>query len=199
MHILIGALVGAAFALALVAGAALLTRKKPTLTQVLLAGLGGAVAGAVCSATLGASGLLGATTARQVVAFGVGGASGGSAEQVADNLVEGRDVGEGVLRSAGVGAATGVVSLGTLRGTRHVLTRVAPALVSTNGGGNLATRLLTAPVPGTGTGLLRALEEEPSEDSEDLLPPALLEGPSPLEEPEPPVPLQGGMISAFGF
>lgn len=160
MHILIGAIVGATFAVVLVAGAALITGKKPTLKNLALAALGGAVAGAVTSATLGAGGVVGAGAVKQVVAFSAGGAAGGVSERVADNGLEDRALHDGVVKSAGVGAAAGLISLGTMRGTRHVIGKVSPRLLMSPGGNmNFGMRLLTAPVPGTGAGLVRLHEE----------------------------------------
>jgi hypothetical protein len=161
VHILIGALAGALFAVAVTVGMSLITGRKPTWKQVLLAGLGGAVGGAIGAATLGAGGMAGATIARQAVAFAAGGAGGGASERVADNAIVGRPIGSGVVRATVVGAGTGLVSLGSSKLTSAVLGKVAPNLAArwANGGlaerpATLPARIIAAPVPGTGSGYI---------------------------------------------
>lgn len=163
MHILIGALVGAVFAVGMTVGMSLLTGRKPVWKHVALAALGGAVSGAIASATLGAGGFAAAGLGRQVVGMGLGGAVGGATERVAENAVEGKPLEEGVVRSTVVGAGAGVVSLGVTRGSGLVLARVAPravaaAPVTASGARGFVARVMAAPTPGTGRGFLRGLE-----------------------------------------
>ncbi len=183
MHILIGGLVGGAFALVTVAAAAVIMGRRPTLKNAGLAILGGVVAGAITSATLGASSLVGVTATRQVVAFAAGGAAGGAAEQLADNALSARPLQQGVARASGTGAATGLISLGFVKGSHRVLAKVAPGLLArmgsagravrgaagsgggavgaatapaTGAGGTFASRVLSAPAPGTGGSWVRS-------------------------------------------
>ncbi len=188
MHILLGALVGGTLSLMTVAVVALVTGSRPGWKAVALAVLGGAVAGAVTSATLGASSIVGVGTARQVVAFAAGGAAGGAAEQVTDNAIEGRPLQQGVVRATAAGAGTGLASLGAMRVTRYALGRLSPIvseraarLVSRFRGAprsepTLVGRILSAPAPGTGGSFVRALDEpepkpvEPAPDDGQGLP-----------------------------
>lgn len=162
MHVLIGALVGAAFAVVVTVGMSLLAGKKPRWKHVALAALGGAVAGAVASATLGAGGLAATTLGRQAVGFGLGGAAGGASERVAENALEGRPLHQGVGRATVVGGASGVVSLGVTRAGGAALSRVLPRSTSpaaTSGiSRSLVREVMTAPTPGTGAGFLRGLD-----------------------------------------
>jgi hypothetical protein len=187
MHVLIGALVGAGFAVLLTVGMSLLAGRRPSWKHVALAALGGAVAGAVASATLGAGGLAGTTLARQAVGFGLGGAAGGAGEQVAENALDGRPLGEGVARSTLVGGGAGLVSLGVTRAGGAVVSRVlppAPASASPALGTSrsLLRTVMTAPTPGSGAGVRRGLEareealaaEEPELPAQELpAPPGL--------------------------
>lgn len=162
MHILIGALVGAVFAVGMMVGMSLLTGRKPIWKHVALAALGGAVGGAVASATLGAGGFAGAALGRQVVGMGLGGATGGASERVAENLVDGRPVHEGLARSTAVGGVTGVVGLGVTRTNGAVLARLFPNLAASpavsTGVRGFIRRAMASPTPGTGRGFLRGLE-----------------------------------------
>ncbi len=162
MHILIGAIVGAVFAVGTTVGMALIMGRKPVWKHVALAALGGAVGGAVASATLGAGGFAAASLGRQVVGMGMGGAMGGASERVAENIVEDRPLHEGVARSTIVGAGTGVVSLGMTRASGAAIARFAPRLaaapVAATGPRGVFTRIMAAPTPGTGRGFLRGLE-----------------------------------------
>lgn len=163
MHILIGAVVGAVFAVAVTVGMSLLTGRKPVLKTVLLAALGGAVSGAVASATLGVGGVAAATTGRQVVAFAAGGAVGGGTERAAKNAVEGRPVHEDVLKASLVGGAAGTISLGTTRVSSAVMTKVfGPASVNAANAAarpTLLRRAIEAPTPGTGSGLVNFVDD----------------------------------------
>lgn len=172
MHILFGAVVGAVFAVVMTAGIALLQGKKPNWKHVALAALGGAVAGAVASATLGAGSFAAAGLGRQVVGFGLGGAAGGATEQVGENAFEGRPLHENVGTATVVGAATGVASLGATHAgtaiTSRVLPRVLPNLTArvTSGVNGVAEatptllrRVMAAPTPGTGSGIRRGLDD----------------------------------------
>lgn len=167
MHILIGAAVGAVFAVGMTVAMSLLGGRKPVWKHVALAALGGAVSGAVASATLGAGGFAAASLGRQVVGFGLGGAVGGATERVVENAVDGQPLHEGVGRATAIGGATGLISLGVTRATPVVtkalpfrLPRVgAPVVDETLGAARpLVNRVLTAPTPGTGSGVRRGLE-----------------------------------------
>lgn len=161
MHILVGALVGAVFAIGMTVGMSLLTGKRPVWKHVALAALGGAIGGAVASATLGAGGFAAAGLGRQVVGMGLGGATGGASERVAENVVEDRPLHEGVARSTAVGAATGVVSLGMTRASGAAIARFVPRAapaVTAAGHRGVFARIMAAPTPGTGRGFLRGLE-----------------------------------------
>lgn len=170
MHLLIGALAGALFAAGLTLAMSLLSGRKPDWKHVGLAALGGAVAGFVGAATLGAGGMATATLGRQAVAFGLGGAAGGASEQVADNAIEGRPLERGVARATVVGGAAGVVTLGASRATTAAIGRVAPRLAARVAPGttpdlskpslpSLPVRLITAPTPGTGRGWVRSWQD----------------------------------------
>lgn len=172
MHILFGAVVGALFAVAMTAGIALIQGKKPNWKHVALAALGGAVAGAVASATLGAGSFAAAGLGRQVVGFGLGGAAGGATEQVGENAFEGRPLHENLGTATLVGGATGVVSLGATHAgsalTSRVLPRVLPGLTARVTSGvdgvakvtpSLLRRAMAAPTPGTGAGVRRGLDD----------------------------------------
>ncbi len=128
MHVLIGALFGAVFAVGATAVVAVVAGKRPTAEQLLLAALGGAVAGGFAAATLGAGGAAAAGIGRQVVGFAGGGAAGGTTEQAGRNVLEGRPVHENLDRAAALGAINGSAALGVTRGTvavgRQVFSRV---------------------------------------------------------------------------
>ena len=154
MHVLFGALAGAGFALLAVAAIGLATGKGLSLKSLALAALGGAVAGAITTATLGASSTVGVGVVRQVVSFAAGGAAGGAVERVADNAIEDRPLHDGVVEATAVGGAVGVGSLGASSALRHVGARVFPAL-SRGAPTSTLGKLLGAATPGTGGGLLR--------------------------------------------
>lgn len=118
------------------------------------------MAGAITTATLGASSTVGIGLGRQAVSFAVGGAAGGAAERVADNALEDRDLDDGVLEATAVGGAVGLTSLGTSKVLRHVGTRVFPNL----GRGTPTSavgKLFGASTPGTGGGMLRGAGRVP--------------------------------------
>jgi hypothetical protein len=155
MHILFGALAGAGFAVLAVAAIALISRRRPSLKSLLIAAAGGAVAGAVTTATLGASSAAGVTLGKEVVAFAAGGASGGATERAVNNVVEGRPLGEGVIKSTVLGAGAGVVSLAGGKALQSVLGRIFSRF---GGGGSsgLLGRLFGANTPSTGSNWLRS-------------------------------------------
>lgn len=156
MHILLGTLVGAGFAALTVVAFAMARGKTPVLQHVLLAALGGAVAGAVTTATLGAGGTTAAGLGHEVVAFAIGGGSGGVAERLGENVMEDRDLGDGVVTSAALGAAVGLVSLGAAKGLQTGLSRYTPkAWQSTGPPTTLLRKLLAAKTTGTGGSWLR--------------------------------------------
>lgn len=213
MHILFGAVVGALFAVAMTVGMSLVMGKKPNWKHVALAALGGAVAGAVASATLGAGSFAAAGIGRQVVGFGLGGAAGGASEQVGENVFDGRPLHEGVGRATVIGGATGVVSLGATHAgsalTSKVLPRVLPGVAARLSAGvddvaavtpSLLRRVMAASTPGTGGGFRRGLDAEFDNDRPPAVPdaeapfePALAPGdattvapaPAPLQVPAP--------------
>ena len=201
MHILIGAIVGGAIAAVTIVVAAAVLRRKLTAKNVLLGVLGGVVAGAVTSATLGASSLVGVAAGRQVAAFTLGGAVGGAAERAADNAVEGRDLDDGVAKATAIGAGVGFASLGVLKTSSAAMTRIAPSMVRS--GGSFTSRLLTAPAPGTGGGLVRTWEEDSASDPEDTAvasdaPPTWNPAPAPVATLPPPAQRQG-LSDRLGF
>jgi hypothetical protein len=166
MHVLIGALVGAVFAVGLTVVMGLVTGRRPTWKSIGLAALGGAVSGGIASATLGAGGLAGAPMGRQLVGFGLGGAVGGGTERAAENVVEHRPVTKGVATATVIGGASGLVSLGVTRTGSSLLARVRPTSVPTTSirarllpasllGKDTLRRIVEAPTPGTGSGALQ--------------------------------------------
>ena len=111
MHILIGAVVGGVFAAAVIVTVALVMRRKITAKNLLLGVLGGAIAGAVTTATLGASSLVGVGAVRQVGATHAIGADDAEIDSFArscrapltkhrrrDNLLPGNRRGKGGLK-----------------------------------------------------------------------------------------------------
>jgi len=155
MHVLLAALAGGAFAVLAVSAFALVQGQRPTLKNLLLAGLGGAIAGAVTAATLGASAAAGGVgLTRQAVSFAAGGAAGGATERVADNYVEGRDLDEGVLKSTALGAGVGLASLGATKAVRAVGVRAFPKAF-TGTPTSWFGRLASSYTPGTGGSWLR--------------------------------------------
>ncbi|MGE0712637.1 MAG: hypothetical protein AB7N76_03435 [Planctomycetota bacterium] len=167
MHILAGALAGAAFAVVAVAVVALVTRKPTTAKALLLAALGGAVAGAVTTATLGASSGVAVGLGKEVAAFAMGGAAGGGSERLADNALEGRPLTDHLATSTAVGAGVGLVSLGSGKALRAVGERVFPALtrMADSGSHSFAKKLLGASTPGTGGSWLRGSGRVPGTGS----------------------------------
>jgi len=156
VHILLGTIVGASFAALTVVLFAVARGKTPVAKHVLLAALGGAVAGAVTTATLGAGGTAAAGVGHEVVAFAVGGGSGGAAERLAENAMEGRELGEGLATSAAFGAGVGVLSLGAAKGFQAGATRFIPKRwQSTGPPKTLLKKLLAAKTTGTGGSWLR--------------------------------------------
>lgn len=203
MHILIGALVGAAFAVAVTVGMSLVTGRKPNWKHVALAALGGAVSGAIASATLGAGGLATATLGRQAVGFGVGGAVGGASERVAENALEGRHLEDGVVEATAIGGASGLVSLGVTRGGREVATRFFPRTGAgdvTGASRNVWKEIMTAPTPGTGSGFLRGMDQRrdalaaEAQATQPAAPPVQQAAPV---QAEPPRPAARGAIQAL--
>lgn len=179
MHILLGTIVGAAFAAGTVVLFALARGKSPVMKHVILAAVGGAVAGAVTTATLGAGGTAAAGLGHEVVAFAVGGGSGGAAEQLAENVMEGRDLADGLAVSAAFGAGVGVVSLGAAKGFQAGVARFVPKrwqstgppktllqkLMAAKTTGTGGSWLRGARAPGTGNGVRRVFEERPARDA----------------------------------
>jgi hypothetical protein len=156
MHILLGTVVGASFAALTVVLFAVARGKTPVAKHVLLAALGGAIAGAVTTATLGAGGTAAAGVGHEVMAFAIGGGSGGAAEQLAENAIEGRALGEGLATSAAFGAGVGVISLGAAKGFQAGATRFVPkSWQSTGPPKTLLRKLLAAKTTGTGGSWLR--------------------------------------------
>lgn len=136
MHVLVGALFGAVFAVGATAVVAFATGKRPTAEQLILAALGGAVSGGFAAVTLGAGGAAAVGIGRQVTAFAGGGAAGGATEQAGRNVLAGRPVHHDLDRAAALGAVNGTVALGVTRGTvevgRQVFSRVRlPRLAAT--------------------------------------------------------------------
>jgi hypothetical protein len=156
MHILFGALAGAAFAMVSVTAFVLIAGKTPTWKAVLLAGLGGAIAGAVTTATLGAGGVASASLGREAVSFALGGASGGGVERAVENVVEGRPIQKGVVKSVGFGAGVGMVSLGAGKALRHVTGKVFPSWTDPDAPSSFLSRLFGSSTPGTGGSWLRS-------------------------------------------
>ncbi|HBP22523.1 MAG TPA: hypothetical protein DEA08_32680 [Planctomycetes bacterium] len=156
MHILIGALAGGTFAALAVVAMAVVTRKPVKMEHVLLAALGGAVAGAVTTATLGASTVAGATLARQAGAFALGGAAGGGVEQAADNVMNERPLHEGVVTSTAVGAGVGLVSLGGGKAFESVGKRVLPSVFAAGAPKTAVGEFIGSARPSTGSGLIRS-------------------------------------------
>ncbi|MBL4848649.1 MAG: hypothetical protein JKY65_24265 [Planctomycetes bacterium] len=178
MHILLGTIVGATFAVLTVVAFTVIRGKTPVLRNVLLAALGGAIAGAVTTATLGAGGMATAGIGREVIAFAIGGGSGGVGERVAENALEGQDLTEGVATAAGLGAAVGVLSLGAAKGIQAGGARLLPKRWTTGPPKSFLSKILAAKttgtgstwlsgarVPGTGRGFRKALENERPADS----------------------------------
>lgn len=177
MHILLGTIVGASFAAATVVLFAVARGKTPVAKHVLLAALGGAVAGAVTTATLGAGGTAAAGIGHEVVAFAVGGGSGGAVERLAENAIDGQALGEGVASSAAFGAGVGVLSLGAAKGFQAGAARFVPKrwqstgppktflqkLMAAKTTGTGGSWLRGARAPGTGRGVRRAIDGEEEE------------------------------------
>lgn len=159
MHILLGTIVGAGFAAIVVIGLALFRGEAPALRLVLLAALGGGIAGAITTATLGAGSAATAGIGRQVVAFSGGGAGGGTAERVAENLSAERELGDGLATAAGIGGSVGFVSLGASKAIQAGSARYFPR-GSSDAPESLFERLLTTKTSGTGHGIRRALQQE---------------------------------------
>lgn len=117
MHVLLGALIGAVMSVGATAVVAVVAGKRPTAEQLILAALGGAVAGGFAAMTLGAGGAAAAGVGRQVVAFAGGGAAGGTTEQAGRNVLHGRPLQQDLDRAAALGAVNGTVAMGLTRST----------------------------------------------------------------------------------
>lgn len=186
MHILIGALVGAAFAVAITVGMSYLAGKKPVLKHVLLAALGGAISGGIASATLGAGGVAGATLTRQAVAFAAGGAAGGGGERIARNAVDRKPLHEDVAISTAVGAGAGLVSLGASRASSAVMHKVlGPSAAAASDRlvhPTLLRRIAEAPTPGTGSGFVSFFDDRLKE----VMARDWIDSPTPQPAPAPP-------------
>ncbi len=170
--------------------------KTPVAKHVLLAALGGAVAGAVTTATLGAGGTAAAGIGHEVVAFAVGGGSGGAAERLAENALDGRELGEGLASSAAFGAGVGVLSLGAAKGFQAGAARFIPKgwrstgppktllqkLLAAKTTGTGGSWLRGARAPGTGRGIRRVVEGEdtPSASTDEIAGRELASDSSPL-------------------
>lgn len=109
MHILIGALVGLVVSVALTYAASLIINKPITWKDLTASAVAGLIGGAVATATLGVGA---ATTARMVVGFAAGGATGSSSGQLTDNVLHGHPAHEGVLKATALGTVIGAGTLG---------------------------------------------------------------------------------------
>lgn len=173
MHVLFGALIGAVMTVGATVVVAMATGKRPTAEQLVMAALGGAVAGGFAAATLGAGGGAAVGMGRQVVAYAGGGASGSVTEQAGNNLLDGRPVREGLDRAAAFGAVNGTIGLGVTRATvavgRQVVSRARlPRMAAsiTPNLGNVVTRAYERSArPLTGRSL-REVEREQLEGGE---------------------------------
>jgi hypothetical protein len=139
MHILIGALVGMVVSVGLTYVASKVIRRPLTWKDVAASAMAGIIGGAVATATLGVGA---ATTARTVVAFSAGGATGSASGQITDNVLHGHPVHEGVVKSTVVGTAIGAATLGVGKGLGHagravgIGSRSAGAAAAGHGGGH---------------------------------------------------------------
>lgn len=109
MHIVFGALIGMVVSVALTLVASRVIRRPVTWKDLAASAVAGIVGGAIATATLGVGA---ATTARAVVAFSAGGATGSASGQVTDNVLHGHPVHEGVVKATAFGTAIGAATLG---------------------------------------------------------------------------------------
>ncbi|MCA8924607.1 MAG: hypothetical protein KDD82_22535 [Planctomycetes bacterium] len=152
MHILIGALVGAAVAVGVTLLLHAITGRRLRLRDVLLSAAGGALGGAVITGTLGVGAAVGTT--RTLGAFGLGGAVASGSEQAGRNVLDERPVLEGVGRASAIGGATGVAFPVVAKGAGKVVQAVArrldapvsaPVSAATTAAGSTPAGSATAP------------------------------------------------------
>jgi len=105
---LLGALLGAAVAVVVTVGVAAFTKRELRLRDVLISAAGGAIGGAVITATLGVGGVTAASTARSLTAFGAGGAVAAGSEQAGHNALDDRPLHAGVAEASLIGGAVGI-------------------------------------------------------------------------------------------
>jgi hypothetical protein len=159
MHVLIAAVLGGLISGVLAAAiTVVLYRRRPRLDDVLLAVLGGVVAGGIMAGTFGLGAGAATTVASRSLTLATSGAAGGAggagAERVARNAVEGRPLTDGVGTSIAIGGALGAIPLGG-----GVLDDAAAALRSRPAATTAAAlRPELPPAPPPSRGLVHALD-----------------------------------------
>jgi hypothetical protein len=157
IHILAGAAIGALMAAVGLIAFDLVLRRRFGWRQVVAAGVGGAVAGLITTATFGAGGLAAASMARAATGLIASGAAGGAATRLTQNELEHKPLAQGVAGSAVIGAAGNVVSGGIMKyGIGPIVLRTFPRLAPVLGLGAAPRRAPTAAAAAPAAVVVRA-------------------------------------------
>jgi hypothetical protein len=130
MHLLVGALVGAALGVVGTIVAAKLADRPITWRSCLAGAVGGAVGGIVTAASLGTAAPGAIALGRAVLAFGAGGSASGLVQALAQNLLGHRSLARGLLSNTLGGLVGGVVAGLTLGIAAPMAGDLGPPLVS---------------------------------------------------------------------